>query len=64
VPDHAAVRVFSGGADSTDGIEVTSRNLGPDYPGGLFVAMNSGAKNFLFYRWRDIQAAIDGAVKK
>jgi 3-phytase len=62
--EHAAVRVFSGGADSTDGIEVTSRNLGPDYPGGLFVAMNSSARNFLFYRWSDIQAAIDGSAKK
>jgi 3-phytase len=62
--DHAAVRVFSGGADSTDGIEVTSRNLGPDYPGGLFVAMNSSKRNFLFYRWSDIQAAIDAGAKK
>ena len=60
---HAAVRVFAGGADSTDGIEVTSRDLGPDFPGGLFVAMNSRARNFLFYRWSDIQAAIDGKAK-
>ena len=58
--DHPAVRVFSGGADSTDGIEATSRDLGPEFPGGLFVAMNSSARNFLFYRWKDIQAAIDG----
>jgi len=63
-PEHAAVRVFSGGADSTDGVEATSRNLGPEFPGGLFVAMNSRAKNFLFFRWSDIQAAIDGSPKK
>ena len=63
-PDHAAVRVFAGGADSTDGIEVTSRDLGPEFPGGLFVAMNSRARNFLFYRWSDIQAAIDGKAQK
>lgn len=63
-PGPAVVRVFAGGADSTDGIEVTWRDLGPDFPGGLFVAMNSGARNFLFYRWRDIQAAIDGQGKK
>jgi 3-phytase len=56
-PDHRVVRVFAGDADSTDGIEATSRALGPDFPGGLFVAMNSGARNFLFYRWSDIQAA-------
>jgi 3-phytase len=61
--DHAAVRVFSGGADSTDGIEATSRDLGPEFQGGLFVAMNSRARNFLFYRWSDIQAAIDGKDK-
>jgi 3-phytase len=61
--NHAAVRVFSGGADSTDGIEATSRDLGPEFPGGLFVAMNSTARNFLFYRWSDIQAAIDGNRK-
>ena len=63
-PDHAVVRVFTGGADSTDGIEATSRDLGPDFPGGLFVAMNSGARNFLFYRWSDIQAVIDGKRQK
>ena len=56
----APIRVFTGGADSTDGVEVTSRDLGPDFPGGLFVAMNAGSRNFLFYRWSDIQAVIDG----
>jgi len=61
---HAVVRVFAGGADSTDGIEATSRDLGPEFPGGLFVAMNSSARNFLFYRWSDIEAAIDGPGKK
>ena len=57
--NHARLRVFTGGADSTDGIEATSRDLGRDFPGGLFVAMNASGRNFLFYRWRDIQAAID-----
>lgn len=46
--------VFRGGADTTDGIEATSANLGPKFPHGLFVAMNSGPKNFLVYRWEDI----------
>lgn len=63
VNDHGAALVFAGGADSTDGIEVTSRDLGPEYPGGLFVAMNSGSRNFLFYRWRDIEAAMASASK-
>ena len=63
-PDHTVVRVFAGGAESTDGIEATSRDLGPDFRGGLFVAMNSGARNFLFYRWSDIQAVIDDTEKR
>lgn len=46
--------VFRGGADTTDGIEATSANLGPKFPHGLFVAMNAGPKNFLVYRWEDI----------
>jgi 3-phytase len=62
--DHARVRIFSGGADSTDGIEVTSRDLGPEFPGGLFVAMNSRDRNFLFYRWSDVQAAIEEKGRK
>ena len=62
--DHARVRVFTGGADSTDGIEVTSRDLGPEFPGGLFVAMNARGRNFLFYRWRDIQTAIEEKGRK
>lgn len=53
--DHSeAVKVFRGGADSTDGIEITSAALGPRFPHGMMVAMNSGPKNFLFYRWEDI----------
>ena len=58
--NHAVMRTFAGGADSTDGIEATARNLGPEFPGGLFVAMNASARNFLFYRWTDIEAAING----
>lgn len=55
---HDPVGVFRGGADSTDGIEVTSRALGPAFPRGLFVAMNSGPKNFLVYRWTDVAAVL------
>jgi 3-phytase len=48
--DHSeVVAVIRGGADSTDGIEVTSAGLGPRFPQGLFVAMNSGGRNFLLY---------------
>lgn len=60
--DHSElVKVFYGGADETDGIEITSASLGAQFPHGLMVAMNSGPKNFLIYRWEDIAAA--GGVK-
>lgn len=60
----ALMGTFAGGADSTDGIDVTSRSLGPEFPGGLFVAMNSGARNFLLYRWTDIETAMAGKRKR
>jgi 3-phytase len=41
-------------ADATDGLEVTSRAL-PGFPDGLAVMMNSAARNFLVFDWRDLQ---------
>jgi 3-phytase len=56
--DHSElVRVFGGGADACDGIEITSASL-PGFEGGLMVAMNSKPRNFLFYRWADVAKAI------
>ncbi len=55
------VKVFYGAAEATDGIGITSVALGPSFPRGLMVAMNSGPKNFLIYRWEDIAWA--GPVK-
>ncbi len=52
--DNRLLFTFKGGADTTDGIEVTSTPLGPRFPAGLFVAMNSAPKNFLFYDMRDV----------
>jgi 3-phytase len=46
--------IVRGGADSTDGLEIVSRPLGPAYPDGLMIAMNSAQHNFLLYRWSDI----------
>ena len=55
--DHSAeLLVFKGGADGTDGLDATSASLGPDFPNGLLVAMNSSGKNFLLYRWPVIAA--------
>jgi 3-phytase len=49
---------FTGGADATDGLDVTSASLGPEFPDGLLVAMNSRARNFLLYRWSDIASRL------
>lgn len=55
--DHSElVKVFAGGADGTDGIEIMSLPL-PGFPRGLMVAMNSEGRNFLLYRWEDIATA-------
>lgn len=57
--DHSReVAVIRGGADSTDGLEISSRALGPTLPNGIMVAMNSGPKNFLVFRWQDVAAAL------
>jgi len=55
------IKVVRGGADGTDGLEVTSGSLGPGFPHGLMVAMNSGPRNFLVFRWEDVANA--GVVK-
>jgi 3-phytase len=53
--DHSrTLAVVRGGADETDGIEITSASLGTRFPRGLFVAMDSGPKDFLFYRADDV----------
>jgi 3-phytase len=57
--DHSKVLAsFTGGADGTDGLAVTSAPLGPEFPDGLLVAMNSRSRNFLMFRWSDIAALI------
>ena len=53
--DHSReIAVLRGGADATDGIEITSSPLGPGLPHGILIAMNSGPRNFLIFRWHDI----------
>lgn len=49
---------LAGGADSTDGCEATSVNLGGDFSRGLFVTMNSKDKNFLVYTGTSLESAI------
>lgn len=45
------VKVVGGGADATDGLEATSAPLGPKFPKGILVVMNSSGKNFLAFDW-------------
>jgi 3-phytase len=60
--DHSTLlKIVRGGADSTDGLEITSRPAGANFPAGLMVAMNSVGRNFLLYRWEDV--ANTGSVK-
>lgn len=57
--DHSReIAVFRGGADSTDGLDVSSAALGPRFPDGLMVAMNSSSRNFLVFNWRDVAAIL------
>ena len=61
--DHSQmVMSFTGHADATDGVDVTSAPLGPEFPVGLVVAMNSSGRNFRFYRWQDIASAARPAL--
>jgi 3-phytase len=58
--DHSReLAVFRGGADATDGLEITSSALGPQLQRGAMVAMNSGPRNFLVFRWEEVAAALN-----
>ena len=57
--DHSReIAVIRGGADATDGLEISSAALGPSLPQGLMIAMNSKPQNFLVFKWEDIAAAV------
>jgi myo-inositol-hexaphosphate 3-phosphohydrolase len=55
--------VLAGEADATDGIEISSRSLGPGLPSGVMVAMNSSPQNFLVFRWQDVATAVKPNLK-
>lgn len=56
--DHeAVVKVVEGDGDSTDGIEIASQALGPRFPFGVLVAMNSDGRNFLLFPWERVAQA-------
>lgn len=57
--DHSReIAVLRGGADATDGLEISSSPLGPGLPNGVMIAMNSTPQNFLVFRWQDVAAAV------
>jgi 3-phytase len=57
--DHdPAVAVIRTMADSTDGLEVIAAPLGPRFPHGLLVMMNSAGRNFQMYDWRAVESMI------
>lgn len=56
--DHSRLlKVVQGGADETDGIDVTSAPLGVRFPHGLLAAMNSRGRNFLLFDWDGVANA-------
>ncbi len=58
---HPLLAVIPVMAQQTDGLDVTSRALGPAFPQGL-LAMMSNRGAFHFYRWDAVQRLIDGVV--
>jgi 3-phytase len=58
---HQLLAVIPVSAADTDGLEVTPRSLGPAFPRGMLVMMSTDG-TFHYYRWEDVQAAIDSAV--
>ena len=62
-PPSREIAVIRGGADATDGLEISSAPLGPGLPHGIMVAMNSEAKNFLVFRWQDVAPAVQPPLR-
>jgi 3-phytase len=62
--DHTReIAVLRGGADATDGIEISSSALGPGLPSGVLIAMNSEPRNFLVFRWQDVAMAVKPGLR-
>lgn len=47
-----AVAMIHTSADETDGLEISSRPLGRQFPRGVLVMMNSKGRNFFLYPWK------------
>lgn len=53
--DHEEIGAVPTTADETDGLDATSQPV-PGFPRGLVVAMNSGPRNFVMFRWEDVSS--------
>jgi 3-phytase len=56
--EHKKIAEFPTSTIECDGADVTSVNLGSNYPNGMFVAMSNGMI-FQYYNWNAIQEQID-----
>ena len=62
--DHSReIIVVRGGADATDGLDISSRSLGPALPHGVMIAMNSKPRNFLIFPWENIANAVQPPLR-
>ena len=62
--DHSReIVVVRGGADATDGLDISSRSLGPTLPHGVMIAMNSKPRNFLVFPWEVIAKAVQPPLR-
>jgi 3-phytase len=57
---HPALATIPVSANETDGVEVTSRPLGPALPRGMLVMMSDDG-TFHLYRWEEVEARLPGA---
>jgi len=60
--DQPLLAALPTGADSTDGLDVTSTAL-PGFPAGMLAMMNSAPKNFLLYQWSEVAARLRASTR-
>ncbi|MCC7492386.1 MAG: phytase [Fimbriimonadaceae bacterium] len=60
-PSADAAAVIPTPADECDGLEVCAAALGPDFPQGILVMMNSGGRNFLLFSLADLRPHLPAA---
>lgn len=59
--DHPLLAIVNVRAQQTDGLDITNESMGPSFPKGM-LAMMSNRGAFHFYKWEDVQAAIDRVI--